>query len=92
MGTCKPHMTIADLKEIIKDVPDDTIVMYVSFPPLGGFLYRDACTVDSGLHTLAVPEEGEFSPERTVFAIMPHGETTTEEPGETMEEDPHTLN
>jgi hypothetical protein len=82
MEACKPQMTVGDLREMIKDIPDDVVVMYVSFPPLGGFMYEDACTTDSGLHELGEPEEGELGPAMTVFAIMPHNQTTTEEPDE----------
>jgi len=66
---------------MIRDIPDDMPVKMYRDSVIGGFLFCDVCPTDSGVIGLPEPDQatGEIGAAQTIFAIMPHGVTATEE-------------
>lgn len=87
-------MTVKQLKELLKDAPDDmqVLILAENQPTLGGFLFTSPCTCETGIATIGQPdtsmgEYGEF-PDREAFLILPHGSGVTEEGLEQMADNP----
>jgi hypothetical protein len=88
------YMLGKDLKELVKDIPDDiqVLVMAPHQPELGGFAFVEACKERSGIVTLGPsleddPDSGEAGPD--VFVLVPHGATATQDELEEMEGKPN---
>lgn len=69
-------MTVADLKQLLAEAPDDMIVMVMVEDHLkpGMFAFAEACTCETGITELA-NEEGD---DLKVFLVMPHGAGVSE--------------
>lgn len=73
-------MTVAKLKELLAEAPDDMPVMILVENHLkpGMFAFADACECDTGISELGPSEDGTEGGE-SVFLILPHGSGVPEE-------------
>lgn len=89
-------MTVKDLKEMLKDAPDNMNIYVDIGSQLGGFVFVNACIHESGIVEFGKADKklGEAGDADKGFIIMAHGSTISEEDidKEDSEENNHLLN
>lgn len=89
-------MTVAELKEMLTEAPDEMNVFVLGDSALGGFLFLPACGKESGVVDFGEPDQasGEIGDIKRGFVLMACGSTCTEEQMDNMSEGdfPQTFN
>ena len=85
-------MNVKELKELLKDAPDDMLVLVQVENHIkpGMFAFTEACVCDSGVSTLGpgIDEEGG----EVVFLVLPHGSGVPEDEMDDLENKSPALN
>ncbi len=73
-------MLVKELRELLKDAPDDipVLVMVENHLKPGMFAFAEACTCDTGVTTLG-PDENGANEGTEAFLVLPHNSGVPEE-------------